>query len=109
MSEQAVSDAERQLEARDVLGVRQLIQRGIEVERFLLHTPTGKAMVQRAELELEAATDALRTVDPFDGKAVAQAQFDCRVPGAVLTWLAQAIQEGQNAERQYIAADEAQG
>lgn len=101
-------ELEQQLEARDILGLRQLIQLGIEVETFL-QSPVGRYMQARAKIELHAATKALRAATPTDAAAVAEAQVRCRVPELVLEWMAEAVAEGQNAATNFINAEAQQG
>lgn len=71
---------------------------GREVKNFVEGDPIGAYLVQRARADLEAAQTALLEVDPSDAKQIATLQLDARVANRVRGWLAEAIQNGIDAE-----------
>lgn len=99
---------EEQLEARDILGLRSVVTLGMDAQAFMA-SPLGRYIQARANFDLEAARDALLTVDPTDRSAVAAAQLAALVPSKVLHYIGQCVEEGKNAETQFIEADAARG
>lgn len=99
---------EEQLEARDILGLRRTIELGMEARAFM-ESPLGRYLQARANHDLEVARDHLMTVDPTDRSAVQAAQLAAQVPGQVLSYIGQCVEEGRNAETQFIEADAARG
>jgi hypothetical protein len=107
MSEQ-LAQLERELEARDLLNLRGLISFGQEVEAFM-KSPIGRYIAARAMRDIETARDDLQDVPPSDTGRVIDCQMRAKVPGAVLGWLAEAIQDGHNATSNAINAEAQQG
>lgn len=82
----------------------QSVELGLDARQFL-ESAIGKHVAQRALDEMYAATQALAEVDPFDHKAIVQHQTDHRVASAALSWLAQAIEAGAQAEGALMSLD----
>ena len=78
---------------------------GLDARQFL-DSRIGKHVAQRALDEMYAATQTLAEVDPFDHKAIVQAQLTHRVASAALSWLAQAIEAGAQAESTLMAMEQ---
>jgi hypothetical protein len=55
--------------------------------------------------EMYAATQLLADIDPFDHKAIVQAQMSHKVASAALSWLAQAVEAGTQAESTLMSMD----
>lgn len=96
-------------DAQDEKGaIRELfgaVELGLDARQFL-ESRLGKHIAQRALDEMYAATQALAEVDPFDHKAIVQAQLTHRVASAALSWLAQAIEAGAQAESTLMAMEQ---
>jgi len=82
-----------------------VVKFGIEVEMFL-QTPIGKYLVGRAHEELDAARDALELVNAVDIQEVRQLQVKAYMARSFDKWLAEAVQEGWNAEAHLKALEE---
>ncbi len=76
---------------------------GMDV-RVFLDSPVGQYLIKRAETEVESALVALKDVDPENPRLIRELQNRAYRAQTVLQWLAEAIQEGENAER--MAAQE---
>ena len=96
-------------DAQDEKGaIRELfgaVELGLDARQFL-ESRLGKHIAQRALDEMYAATQTLAEVDPFDHKAIVQAQLTHRVASAALSWLAQAIEAGAQAESTLMAMEQ---
>lgn len=82
----------------------QTVELGLDAKQFL-ESKLGRYVAQRAMDEMYAATQVLTKVDPFDHKAIVQAQMDHNVAAAALSWLAQAVEAGTQAEATLLAMD----
>lgn len=71
---------------------------GREVAEFVEHDRIGQYIIDQAQADLAEAQSKLLEVDPTDAKAIAALQLDARVAQRVRTWLAEAIQNGRDAE-----------
>lgn len=80
------------------------VELGLDARQFL-ESALGKYVAQRAMDEMYSATQALAEVDPFDHKAIVKEQLRHRVASAALSWLAQAIEAGSQAETTLMAMD----
>ena len=89
--------AESQREQRDLQALRGEIAFGLDVEQFM-GTPLGQYLRRRANDDIEAARDALVTVDPEDVKAVRKLQNDAMAAARFLVWLGDAVTAGENAQ-----------
>ena len=72
---------------------------GFQAEAFL-QSDIGRYLVQRAEAQVDAAVEALKQEDPEDAKAIRALQNTIAVAESVQYWLADAIQQGENAQQQ---------
>lgn len=77
---------------------------GLDVQQFM-GTSMGQYLQARANSEIEAAKDALVTVDPEDLRAVRNLQNDAKAAAMFLDWMGQAVDEGKAAEWQWQASE----
>lgn len=75
---------------------------GLQVQSFL-QSKIGRYLIQRAEAQVEEATEGLKTVDPEDPKAIRELQNQVAVAASVQYWLADAILAGDSAQQQLSA------
>lgn len=80
------------------------VELGLDARQFL-ESRLGQYVAQRAMDEMYAATQLLAEVDPFDHKAIVQAQMSHKVAAAALSWLAQAVEAGTQSEAALMAMD----
>lgn len=80
------------------------VELGLDARQFL-ESKLGRYVSQRAMDEMYAATQTLADIDPFDHKAIVQAQMSHKVAAAALSWLTQAIEAGTQAEATLMAMD----
>jgi pyrroloquinoline quinone (PQQ) biosynthesis protein C len=78
---------------------------GIEVEAFI-RSKVGQYLIHRAESEVTDALEALKEVNPTDAEAVRALQNQIKRAESIQYWMAEAIQEGVNAERLLTESDE---
>jgi hypothetical protein len=71
---------------------------GREVADFIDNDRIGQYLINRAQRDLAQAQERLLSVDPTDAKAIAAMQLDARVANRVRGWLAEAVQDGIDAE-----------
>lgn len=71
---------------------------GREVELFIDEHPVGQYLINQAKADLEKAQEKLLEADPFDPKKIAELQLEARVAMRVRGWLAEAIQNGRDAQ-----------
>lgn len=88
----------------DIQQIRAAIEFGLDVKQFM-GTTLGRYIQAKANEQIEAARDALQTVDPEDAKKVRSLQNDAAVAAMVLTWIGEAVIEGEQAERQFESMD----
>lgn len=74
---------------------------GMQAESFL-DSPVGKYLIARAEGEVEAAVEELKTVDCTDAKAIQTLQNRVYRAESIQYWLAEAIQAGLNAQDELL-------
>jgi len=79
---------------------------GAEAERFL-QSNVGKYMVQRAEALRERGIAYITAVSPTDTAAIIEAQMQIRMADNFQQWIADLLQEGEEAERQVEILTEA--
>lgn len=72
---------------------------GEEVRQFLAQDRIGRYIVQRAATEAENALMELKDVDPEDGKAIRAIQSRIRVAESVVSWLVEAVDNGERARQ----------
>ena len=82
----------------------QTVELGLDAKQFL-ESKLGRYVAQRAMDEMYAATQVLAEIDPFDHKAIVQLQQANKVASAALSWLAQAIEAGTQAEATLVAME----
>ena len=80
------------------------VELGLDARQFL-DSPIGHYVAKRALDEMYAATQALAEVDPFDRRAIVKHQTDHRVASAALSWIAQAVEAGTQAETTLLSMD----
>jgi hypothetical protein len=94
-------------QADEARGKRELfndVELGLDAHQFL-DSSIGRYVAKRALDEMYAATQALAEADPFDRRAIVQHQTAHRVASAALSWLAQAIEAGTQAENTLMSMD----
>lgn len=96
--------AEQLSQNSEIRDLFKAVELGLDARQFL-ESALGKYVAQRAMDEMYAATQALAEVDPFDHKGIVQEQLRHRVASAALSWLAQAIEAGSQAETTLMAMD----
>jgi len=78
---------------------------GAQVESFI-QSPIGKYLIGRAEKERHEALEEMANTSLENIAALAQAQRKVRIADSFQAWLAEAIQEGWEAERQFIESED---
>lgn len=96
--------AEQLSQNSEIRDLFKAVELGLDARQFL-ESALGKYVAQRAMDEMYAATQALAEVDPFDHKAIVKEQLRHRVASAALSWLAQAIEAGSQAETTLMAME----
>lgn len=89
---------------REIQDIRATIEFGMDVKQFM-GTNLGRFLQAKANAKIEAARDAMTSVDPEDPKAIRKLQNDVAVGSMFLQWMGEAVTEGENAERQFLDAD----
>lgn len=77
---------------------------GMDVQAFM-EGSIGKYLRLRANAEIEAAKEALTTVNPADVEAVRTLQNDVAVAARFLSWLGEAVDQGLQMERAIEAGE----
>ena len=95
--------AEQLSQNSEIRDLFKAVELGLDARQFL-ESALGKYVAARHG-RMYAATQALAEVDPFDHKAIVQEQLRHRVASAALSWLAQAIEAGSQAETTLMAMD----
>lgn len=72
---------------------------GFQAEAFL-QSDVGRYLVSRAEAQIDEAVELLKNADPEDAKAIRSLQNEIVVAESVQYWLADLIQQGENAQQQ---------
>ena len=80
------------------------LELGLDARQFL-GSKIGQYVAKRAMDEMYAATQQLADVDPFDHKTIVRLQQENKVASAALSWLAQAIEAGTQAEATLVAME----
>ena len=81
--------------------IRRRVTLGAEVEHFL-NTSIGKYLIERAEDQVESATEDLKTADAENPRLIRELQHKIAIGDSIQRWLAAAITDGYEAERQYV-------
>lgn len=71
---------------------------GREVADFIENDRIGQYLIDQAKTDLAKAQSELLSVDPTDARKIAELQLDARVANRVRGWLAEAVQNGKDAE-----------
>ena len=72
---------------------------GFQAEAFL-RSDIGRYLVSRAEAQIEEAVEVLKEADPEDPKTIRALQNTIAVAESIQYWLADVIQQGENAQQQ---------
>lgn len=88
-------------ENREIQGIRAQIAFGLDCRAFM-ESPIGAYLTKRANDDIDTALDSLRSVNPTDPEAIRALQNDIRCAENFLTWMGEAVTEGENAERAFI-------
>ncbi|MGL4230972.1 MAG: hypothetical protein ACRDAM_20540 [Casimicrobium sp.] len=80
--------------------MRRTITLGMDADAFL-STNVGRALIARAESQIQAAMEELIEVSPTNTETIRKLQFEAQLGHRFQLWLRDMIQEGQNAENQY--------
>lgn len=72
---------------------------GVDIEHFIHEDRIGIYLMRRAEEARAAATALWAKADPKDEAAIRELQWQYSIPDLFVTWLHEAIAEGQVAER----------
>lgn len=93
-----------QQEDRELTQIQAQIAFGLDVQAFM-KSSIGVYLTSRANTEIFAALEALKTVDPEDAKAIRKLQNDAKCAESFLLWMGEAVTEGENSQRTYIDSD----
>lgn len=85
---------------QEIQALQRAIDRGFQVEAFL-RDDIGQYFRLRASRELEEAQEALVEADASNTHFIRNLQLKAQVAQRVLTWFAEAVAEGENAEAQF--------
>lgn len=86
---------------REIQQIRNQIAFGLDCKAFM-DSSIGRYLAAKANGDIEAATDALKTVDPTNPDAIRKLQNDIKCAENFLLWMGEAVTEGENAERTFI-------
>ena len=104
MSEDEELQSQRQ-HAEDAQATRELLNMvdfGLEVQQFL-KGKIGRHVASRAQEQMWEAATALTTAPANKPLKIIELQQRYAVASAALSWLAQAVEEGHQAEQTYLA------
>lgn len=90
-------------EERELQQIRNQIAFGLDMKVFMA-SPIGRYLAARANSDRDRALEELATVDPHDPKAVQTLQNKIAVAANFLTWVGEAVTDGENAEGVFIEA-----
>lgn len=79
--------------------------KGIEIEKEIADSPTLRYVLQRAQIDAEAAIDAFVEADPTDIPEVIRLQAEVRRDRDLREWIADAIEAGRQAEERIREED----
>ena len=100
-----IEQEDQQQYAEDAAATRDLLNKvdfGLETNNFL-NSRIGRYVANRALEDMYAVSQALPDADPFDHKAISALQLRHKIASAALSWLAQAVEAGHQAEQEYLA------
>jgi len=95
---------EQTSETADRRELIRLIDMGIQVEAFI-NSDLGRYLLDRSNVEQNAALEQLGEVDPDDPKAIRRLQFNLQVAAGIQNWLADLVLEARNAEEALRAVE----
>lgn len=72
---------------------------GEEVRRFLVEDRIGRYITAKAAEEVMNGLEQLKDVDPDDARAIRAIQTKIRVAESVVSWLAEAVDNGERAQQ----------
>lgn len=72
---------------------------GEEVRRFLSEDRIGRYITHKAAEQVANSLDELKEVDPDDAKSIRAIQTKIRVAESVVSWLAEAVDNGERARQ----------
>ena len=93
-----------QQEDRELTQIRAQIAFGMDVQAFM-RSSIGQYLTARANNDVEAALESLKTVDPEDAKAIRKLQNDAKCAESFLLWMGEAVTEGENSQRTYVDSE----
>lgn len=72
---------------------------GEEVRRFLVEDRIGRYITAKAAEEVMNGLEQLKDVEPDDAKTIRAIQTKIRVAESVVSWLAEAVDNGERAQQ----------
>ena len=72
---------------------------GEEVRRFLSEDRIGRYITNKAAEQVANSLDELKEVDPDDARSIRAIQTKIRVAESVVSWLAEAVDNGERARQ----------
>ncbi len=93
-------EPDAEVEKADLTAIRGTIAFGLDAQAFMNST-LGRYLTGRANDEREQALEALKDADADNPKEIRKLQNDARCAENFLIWMAQAVAEGENAERSF--------
>ena len=93
-------------EEAEIKRLLDLVGLGLDVQQFINDTPVGKLLTQRAAATLMEARSGLEEASPDDVQGIRKLQMEALSARNVLTWLGDAIAEGNNSEAQLKQREE---
>ena len=91
--------------AADYFKAEKLIELGEEAQRFF-ESDVGQYVFQKAQDEVLTNLDILKDVDPEDRVKVRSTQNDISIPERAISWLMEAISEGNQQKAQQQSEDD---
>lgn len=93
-----------QQEDRELTQIQAQIAFGLDVQAFM-RSSIGVYLTAKANNDIDAALESLKTADPEDAKAIRTLQNDIKCAENFLLWMGEAVTDGENSQRTYIDAD----
>jgi hypothetical protein len=87
-------------ENEELRATNETIDFGMEVEAFI-QSRLGRYLIGRAEEDIAAAVETLKRTDPENAKTIRELQNAIYRAESIGYWLADAVQAGFNAEREF--------
>lgn len=86
-------------DAQEINALQAEVALGNEAEKFK-RSAIGAHLIDKARDAVISGLEKLRRCDPFDPKAIVEAQLDIRVPELMVVWIEHAIEGGKDAASQ---------